>query len=96
MEFLLELGSSCRVLRVESVEEVVKTVKIELAELKNPVVIVSFPEQEDDPEAEPHVLQRWSSEWDCFTDVKTFAELKSQDRLTVVPAPKPTAPVSII
>ena len=53
-----------------------------------PVVKLSGPESESISQSRSeYLLQRWSQRWDAFVDVERVEDIKSRDRITVIPKP---------
>lgn len=100
MEVLFEYRGSRRQLDVAEKESITRVVTNELRRVGKPRAQV-FTASDDLPslgrgEQKPdiYLLQRWSSQWDCYVDVAHYNEVSDGDKLAVVAKPKPPSLVS--
>ena len=87
-------------LKPQSSEAVVDFVLAELRKFDQDAFIVCGSEGDNDSgpsDAKPHVcylLQKWSNKWGAYVDVSTADEVDDGDKLTVIPKPAKSIPVS--
>lgn len=100
MEVLFELGGSRRRLKLNPLSS--KTIlELALTELRifdeNAFIVCGNldPPSDDKPRV-GYLLQKWSDKWGAYVDVTSEDEVHDGDKLTVVPKPDKSIPVSIL
>ncbi len=100
MEILFEYRGSRRQLEVAEKESITRVVTDELRRVGKSRAQV-FTASEDLPsmggggqKPDIYLLQRWSSQWDCYVDVSHCNEVTDGDKLAVIAKPKPSSVVN--
>lgn len=100
MEVLFEYRGSRRQLSVSDKSSITRVVSSELQRVGKPRAQVftandSLPTGRSE-RARPdiYLLQKWSTQWDCYVDVAHYNEVSDGDKLAVIAKPKPPSKVS--
>lgn len=99
MEVLFEYRGSRRALTVADSENVAGVVGNELRRVGKPRASV-FTANDELPsrqrvQPDIYLLQKWSTQWDCYVDVVHCNEICDGDRLAVIAKPKPSSKVTV-
>ena len=95
MDVLFEYRGSRRQLEVAEEGSITRVVSSELRRIGKTRAQV-FTANDDLPSSggDIYLLQRWSSQWDCYVDVSHCNEIADGDKLAVIAKPKPRSGVS--
>lgn len=94
ISFLLEYRSSRRSLNASSLNVVPSVILKSLKERFNKDFTLKYSYSTQNASEESvavdgdSMIQRWSSDYNCYVDVLSLVEIKAGDRLTLVPCPR--------